>query len=835
MKSKVNRLIATILIIVMTASSLMACGETTTGDYVIKGEFYRMLIEKFNYYPLEASVEEMEEATNYDIEAQTMVDWSLLPETIALKNTEKYITREEAALACLNTLTIKKTGKIDEVKDAKLCDYPQEMADAVANGILEPENGYIDGKQKVTSEECVQMLNKTMIARTENVFEEDQGVVKYSDDCQVISDADVQELEENEFVVVGYEEADASVNGSEEIIDLSDDPSDEPQANTLLHTSNSGISNLVQVENVKTETFSVNVPKGFYEKYFKDCEIGKLITYTGLQMEAYNGGANNLTLSYNQGVINRRDPFVGRLKEVIDWSEKGACPMGWTSKEPCVTLVLEAINDMEKMANTEVSEVTKQLTGIEFEQVDKELSGFKITIKNNDTKTGVICTASKTFNVSENKYGNWRDATKHPKVTFTASIDNICFTTDQLQNFYKEGGTASLKVTCYTKESMELACGGLRLTPDSNRNGKFWSNLTNSRLTDGDGAKSVKVAKTTYVIGGTGLSIEIGVYLVIGIDGKISIELCQNGNGFEIAKAENGELTVTRLGTDSLNAEVNVNVNAELLANVSIKFFLIKKSIISGEVAGGMTINAVMSLYYQEGDTPELSSTGYGDPQEAEEARKQDEKIYFCVDVTVSPYVRGQVHKNNLIGEAADAFGYDISKWSFEFTADEGSFIQMPKFHFHFENGAFVEQCMLNHDESENKESGNDETFTLSMTKIILEEEGTGVVYIVDKPVSDKKIDKENGIKVKSKNKKVAKVTYNEENESIMVEAVAPGSTEIEVYVKKNKKSEKKYTQEFSVTVSEKAESAQLTSPVIQIVSTAWVQGETDLRLRQDD
>lgn len=832
MNKRINRLVAIILSIVMIMSSLMACGKREGDGYVVKGEFYRMIIEKFNYYPLEASVEEMEEADNYDIEAQTMVDWDLLPQKIAFKNTEKYITREEAALACLNTLTIKKTGKIGDAKDAELCDYPQEMVDAVANGIISLENGYIDGKQKITNEECIQMLNNTMIARTENVFEEDQGVVKYSDECHVISGSDIEELEENEFVVIGYEEADAYVNGTEETIDLSENLSEAPQTTSLLHVSGSSVSNLMQVNKVKTKTFTVNMPEPFFETHFKNCEVGKLICYTGYELPAYDPD-QKLTYNYGQGITNKVSPFSGRLKEITYWDEKGATPLGWTSKEPCVTLTIEAIDDVEKMASTEISEVTNQLTGIEFEQLETKFHGYKITVKNNSSKTGVICTATKTYEVKENKYGNWRDATKHPKATFTASIDNICFTTDKLENFYKKGGTATLKVTCDTKESIELECGGLRLAPDSNRNGKFWSNLTNSRLTDGKGAESIKVAKTSYKIPYTGLSIELGVYLVIGIDGKISIELCQNGNGFEISKANNGKVTVTRLGTDSLNAEVNVNANIELLANVSVKFFLIKKSIISGEVAGGFEINAIMSLYYQEKDKPELAATGYGDPQEAAVAYELDDKIYFCVDVAVSPYVRGEVHKNNVIGEAADRFGYDISKWKFEINADEGSFIQMPKFHFHFENGAFVDQCKLNHDK--NKESGNDETFTLSLTKMILEEEGAGVVYIVDKPVSDKKIKKENGIKVKSKDKNIAKVTYNKENDSIMVEAVSPGSTEIEVYVKKNKNSEKKYTQEFSITVSEKSQSTQADDLVVCVVAKAWVSSENILELRRDD
>ena len=72
-------------------------------------------------------------------------------------------------------------------------------------------------------------------------------------------------------------------------------------------------------------------------------------------------------------------------------------------------------------------------------------------------------------------------------------------------------------------------------------------------------------------------------------------------------------------------------------------------------------------------------------------------------------------------------------------------------------------------------------------------------------PISTKKISKKypSGIQVRVKDKTIAEAVYSEKTNNIVVSSLKPGSTEVEVYVQKNKKKGKEYMQTFSVTISE--------------------------------
>ena len=813
-KKIIMAVVSVVLVLAIAIGLVAVLFNANSEKYISKGQFYELLINNFNYYSLTHSKEKIAETPNYTLEAETMVQWDLLPENIATTNIDEPITREVAALACLNTLYIKKTGDVNSIKDADLCDYPQEMADALANGIITLDNGYLDAKEKLTRDDCLKMLESTLDAKAENKYQEDEGYSKISDSVLAFSGDDLLELAEDEFVVDGYEEADQNANAHYEDAKALAAMGNTSNVSSLVYTlSESSLSNVVNLNNeLKTTTFKVNIPKSFYKQHFKNCKEGQLVEYTGFafnQPLSYNG---SLTLDYRHQQIQKISPFAGKLVEVIDWEQRGTCPYGWTSTEPCVTLILEAIDDVEKMANTEVSGITRQVKNIDFEQLETSIGDFIVTISPNEDNTGIKCVATKQFELKENKYGNWRDATLHPVATFTATMDNIYFTTDQLQNFYKKSGTASLKVTCNTTESFLLESGGMRLTPDSNGNGKFWSNLTKSRFTDGKGAEEIKVAQLVPIkIPNTGLSIHIYVYLILGMDGKIEITFSQIGNGFEMTKAANGQIVVTPLeSVNTTKADANQNLNIELQAKIYINHAIVlRRSVVSGYIAGGVDINAQMTLYQKVKDKMNKEKTGYGDAQEASEAIKADKSLHYCVDISGKFYIRGGLLKTSpsnmnervtLVYAVVDLFGYDITNWTFDTrnTSKSG-----PHFHVHFEDGNFVDKCTIECDEQAdlNVDKSNNEEFALSSYKVHINDNMCGIVYITDSPISEKEIDKNNGIKVRSKNSNVAKVYYHEKNNSITIEAVSAGSTEVEVYIQKDKTSDKMYVQTFSVTI----------------------------------
>lgn len=781
-----KKFISWLLVITTLFSMFASCGKDDT-EYMIKGEFFNAFIKYMNYYPLNATAEEMENADNYDIEAQTMIDWELLPEDIAKKGLDNPIRKEEAVLACLNAMYFKKTGNIDDIKDAKLCKYPQEMADAVANGIVSLQNNYIDGRDKMTESEVEELLEATLKARTNNRFEEGEGEVTFDDGSVVFDAADIAD---DAFYIEGYEEANAAVDAkSESSVDESVSMSafEAAEVGDLLHNESTQpvISNTAAEEG----RFSVFVSEDTYNLMFAKCKIGQTVVYTGLQAYSPDNKKFELVNKPQYLPATAEQPFIGKLVEVIRTE-----PIPGAKRSVC--LVLESLEEVDRAASTKVKGVSYQIKDIKFEQLQQEVSGFKIDIKSKGT--GLDVTVNKTFKLSENKYFNWRDATQTIKATFSTSVDNIWLTLDKTENFFKKGGTGGFKVTCDIKEEFELESGGLRLAPDSNRNGKFWNNLTKSRFTDGAGAKSIKVAKFGYTIPNTPISGEIGVYLIIQMDGKITVALSQTGKGFEVVKEKNGQIRVSQLGENSLDkVEVNVNLRIafQVLAQVDLLFV---KDILSGSIEIGLQIAAMMGLYREQDNGEEtLEASGCGDPEEALGAQRLDDKMKFCVDVSFIGYIKGGLDKDNLIGKAAGKFGYDISNWKFEASTDP--------FGFHFEDGAFVSECTrgkkVNAEDAIEEE--NEDKFTLSSTKVHLDQGLCTIIYVTDSPVSDKVIKKNKGIKVKSKNTKVAKVYYIEETKAISIESVSPGSTEVEVYLQKNKKSEKQYTQTFSVTILE--------------------------------
>ena len=811
-KKIILAVVSVVLVLAIAIGLVAVLFNANSEKYISKGQFYELLINNFNYYSLTHSKEEIAETPNYTLEAETMVQWDLLPESIATTNIDEPITREVAALACLNTLYIKKTGDVNSIKDADLCDYPQEMADALANGIITLDNGYLDAKEKLSRDECVKLLELTQKAKCENKYEENAGSVKVADSAISFSGEDLLDLAEGEFVVEGYEEADDAANSEpvQQAEELSGSNYKANIVNLSWETGGAVCPDVIPLtDEIETIEFRVNVPKDFYNRVFKNCEVGQLVEYTGLvlldQQPVYNG---NVALDYQYQRIEKITPFAGKLKKVIDWEERGACPANWTSEKPCVTLVLEAIDDIDKMANKEVSNITHYVNNIEFDTQETEHYGFKITVSPNKTKTGVEVTATRQFDIKYSDYENWRDQTESPVVTLTATLKDIEITTNDLQNFYKKSGTAYFRVKCTTTESFELESAGMRLTPDSNRNGKFWSNLTNSRFTNGKGAKAIKVGdipiKLPY-----GFSIDVYVYLCIAMDGKITIAFEQIDNGFEMEKCENGEIKINKLkAVEKSEQEVAANLNIELKAEVFLNFKLVpRRSIVGGDLAGGIDIAAQMALYEQVDDEMRLDRTGYGDPEEAsrEIAAEKKYSVHYCVDVSATFYFRcgmikhsspkkGGEDKNNLLYVAADWFDYDITKWAYD-TRTNGD---GPRFHFHYENGGFVSECTIGNTEEVFKD---EDAFALSSYKVHINDNMCGIVYITDSPISEKEIDKNNGIKVRSKNSNVAKVYYHKKNNSITIEAVSAGSTEVEVYIQKDKTSDKMYVQTFSVTI----------------------------------
>lgn len=775
-----RRMVA-VLLVLCTLIGITACSGKAEESHMIKGEFYNLFLKSFNYYSVDGK--SFDETNDYNIEAQAIVDWKLLPEKEAFKGLNKAITKEEAALVCLNSVYIKKQGNADDIKDAKLCKNPQEMANAVATGIVSLDNGYINGKEKLSYQECQDMIENTMQAKINGNFEENQGTIDYAavENSISFSAADIDD--ESSFSVEGYPSGGSAEIESEEV--TSKDP---VKAAFLSHVN----SNKAEIENtaVINELFNVKIPKDLYNSKFSEAKVGDYIVYTG------NICLPKVTkLSYeNRNKMNTPgyfiEPFVGYLKSVTKVSEKE------------YNLLLSKPSDEEIMANTDVTQKTIKITNIDFEKKSLNLAGFNITVSPNESKDGVSVSASKTFKLSKNKYGNWRDQKADITASATASIENMTVTMDNFKHFFrKDNDYAYMKFSSDTTETFELKTGTLRRAPDSNRNGKFKSNLLSSRFTDGQGADSIKITKFTVTVPYTGISFDIGVYLTIQFDGRIKITFSQEGNGFALEKV-NGHVKFSALKAEKdKKAEVHTNLDIGVKTKMGINFLFVS-NVLSGYLTIGVDISAVFSAFTTENGKTTKTATGYYNYELA----KSDSKLKFCFDVCGRMYFSGGLENDNLIGKIIKKH-YDLSKLSFMIKSKKLSMS------LHIEETGIVPECTRKNAESsvendENKKAVSEGKFLLESTKLTVIDGTCNTIKITGMPISNKKISKKypSGIQVRVKDKTIAEAIYSEKTNSIVVSSLKPGSTEVEVYVQKNKKTGKEYMQTFSITISENSD-----------------------------
>ena len=484
------------------------------------------------------------------------------------------------------------------------------------------------------------------------------------------------------------------------------------------------------------------------------------------------------------------EPFVGYLKSVTKVSEKE------------YNLLLSKPSDEEIMANTDVTQKTIKITNIDFEKKSLNLAGFNITVSPNESKDGVSVSASKTFKLSKNKYGNWRDQKADITAAATASIENMTVTMDNFKHFFrKDNDYAYMKFSSDTTETFELKTGTLRRVPDSNRNGKFKSNLLSSRFTDGQGADSIKITKFTVTVPYTGISFDIGVYLTIQFDGRIKITFSQEGNGFALEKV-NGHVKFSALKAEKdKKAEVHTNLDIGVKTKVGINFLFVS-NVLSGYLTIGVDISAVFSAFTTENGKTTKTATGYYNYELA----KSDSKLKFCFDVCGRMYFSGGLENDNLIGKMIKKH-YDLSKLSFMIKSKKLSMS------LHIEETGIVPECTRKNADSsvendENKKAVSEGKFLLESTKLTVIDGTCNTIKITGMPISNKKISKKypSGIQVRVKDKTIAEAIYSEKTNSIVVSSLKPGSTEVEVYVQKNKKTGKEYMQTFSVTISENSD-----------------------------
>lgn len=771
-----KRIIATILVTVLTFGCLSSCANTSAAEKnMIKGEFFSLIMSEMNLYPIDSTWEEMQNSGNYDIEAESIVKWGILPEEMARKGLYSAVDKETVVLACLNSMFFKQTGNIDDIEDAKLCSYPQEMADAVATGIVElDKNNCINGKEKMSVEDCKAIINATLSCEADGHFKEGEGSFSY-------------DFGENSVVITPED-----LHGTERIIVekttaiKSEQLSNEIQAETKTLSFNKASISAETLANEETVIQTVKIPVSVFEGKMSNPQIGTIIVYDA------NLQQGNVYKENQQITVNSTDSFAGKIKSIKKDSTK-----------KYYICELYSLPDEEIMANTEANGITStaKKEQVKYKQLSTEVDGFKIAV-NYDNKNGgaISVDVEKTLTLKTEKYGNWRDVETHPEIKLHASIGNFQTDIDGIKHLFEKTDTTKetsvAKITYDMNKEFSLT-DSARFVPDSNYNRSAWKSIKASRFTDGAGAKSIKIAKLDVVIPNTGITVVFYLLLNISLDGRIDISISNNTCGFEVYK-KNGNVSVREIrGSKTQNTEIESQLSVGLELEATLNFTLVKNIIVYG-VSVICDIDAVIKTYYE--NEPLDSSGDHPDIAKADDVAAVNEKCGYILDINLKIRVTGNLKEKGTISNKKcllyKVLGSSKSaKLSFDKTFFEKSYHKEVNINLSEVNDA------VNNDQL----AISEKKFYLESSKLNMTDGTCDSIKITGMPISSEKIDKNyvNGIQVRVKNSEIAEAIYSAEGGCIIVSANKSGSTEIEVYVMKDKRTGKEYVQTFSVTISE--------------------------------
>lgn len=803
-----KRALSIILALLTILPTLVSCGNTT-GNRMITGEFYALFIERAGlYYVSEHSGEEV----GYDAEAQAMVDWGLRAEEEAFDNLYDPVTKETVITVCINNMYFTKEGDVNSFKDAKLCNNPQLMANAVATGIVELKNGYLDAKEKMTKEDCLKIIDMSLEIDSESHFEDGTGTVEYNygDEYAFFTGDDI---DPNDIEVYGYSneqyslESTASETTSEGLTQVSNTDA-APGVSLLAATSNSikpttltssatgrvdSNAQITTLENKSnaleatpladsdSERFTVNIPKRVFEETLKNPKVGDKIIYAPhiLAFREYQ-----YKYSYDERV---EKSFAGKLLSIQDNYFEYICEF-------------ERLDDAEILSGMEVKGYGKTIKTEELSDpiYEANVDGFSIAFEKIDN--GYRVTAEKTFEISQNEYNNWRDWKAEPKLTVSATITDFHVDVDGIKNLVSSSkkDKAILSLSYKTTQDANLEAGGLRLAPDSNRNGKFRSNISKSRFTSGAGAKSVKIGGIDIHLEEIGLTIPIRVYLEVSVDGKVHIGIEENKN-FSLVR-QNGQLKFKINSVKDTTTEVTGNIDAGLRAEVGINIALMRKSVVV--FYGKIGVNATVYSKVYEGET--LLDTGYADAEDLKHEHEVQIDMHFCLDI--SGYVYAEIglcegtSYGSFVADLLKLAGTDINILKFRVQSDSVSF-------FHLEDGLdfplyIVAECSRGDKLEVNSEG---EIKLDSYKENMLEKEQISV-SVLSIPMKERKFEDNGGFEITVKNEDIARVEYDESLNLLHIYALKEGSTEAEIKVVKTRRKWRKkatyYKQEISITVN---------------------------------
>lgn len=760
-----KRVLCISLSLLFVSQMITGCTFKKTDDtiYLTRGEFFAYFVYEYGLSSARYTSKEIQECKDGSVEAEIIAEWNYLPKDSASKNLKKSVDKETVVTVCANATFELKEGDPAKIKDADLLDNPQLIANAYESGFFELENGYFNGAKYMSFADCEAIVenakeytanfhyeaNTEITSTAEGVKEQDTSNYQ---DGDIVVEFFGDETEERSESAAAADEETTKIEGQTTGNAIKNTKSAQPIL-TELKTSNNSFKTapLATATNpfsrLEVDGFKASMSKKVFEENLGNPQIG-----TTVVLKKYNP-------IFISDIRKSECEIMGILTEKKENGEIYTC----TFKYP----------DFEKAAQDKnVERANGSLFGVEsFVKLETKVAGW--TLNFSYTGSSVKIDASKPFSVYKES-GNKADWRKQ-KVTVNAKagfeMSNFNLDINNIKSFASNKGSGYIKITCDTTSSASFS-SSLRYTPDNNRNGKFPSNWNNSRWTDNDakGAKRIKVAKFTPSLYGV-VGIEVNIYILLKFDGSISFVSSVDGGGVQFT-ANDGKISKTNLGKKENETKINANVHLRCGLDVSLKIFTFI-NVIKYDVGIDVDLCAIVNLYYEK----QLSKGGvFADNEGLNEYSAADDKFEYCIGILVTVTLTGKLQESG-VKMILDC----ISK------GDSLNFEkELCSFGFHFEDGNFVDKCTRGSEmEDELKKNHNDE-IELEEYKVVLETYTCTVISLTSIPSETMNLlDSKNSITVSSNDTDVCNVSYNKKTKQILVEAVAPGSTEIVIKAKK--------------------------------------------------
>lgn len=806
---KHTRIIAFFLAVVTLVTTLTACSrpgndEDPNKAYITKGVFYEMAMEMFNCYPVSNTTEELENATNYDLVAQVMIDWELQTEQEAKHGLDKTVTRQTVITTCIRNMYFVKEGDPSKIKDARKCDDPQAIANAVETGIVELENGYIAADRKMTYDDCLEIIEKSIEVDSNSTFESEA----------VDGDTGIEYAEDSDAVHLGCDDIDPTTI----IVYRNDEDAQAETDNVVadnsvpkvvpLGTDTDVSADIIDVKNSASEMY-FDIPANEFNKNRTAYSAGQKFTYSSNEKtlwtpdnpKAENGKEISEPISF-AGIVSRfevgRNGYMRIYYYELDEEDTGRQiekEEKENSKKDNSTGKYKGIN----LNNKTVIKAINKMTGGDSGALKKAGISIKAEGYKGD---GIEITASKQFKLTDMKYTGtqqWRNPEITPTVTASLALYKVGVKYNKIGGLLIPGSKSNsiFSVNASAHDKFSITSGELKYTPDCNGNGKFPSNWSRSRLTNADsgGAKRIKICKVP-IFGALMTGLYFTAYLSIKIDGTITIESTITGADFTI-KNQAGKKKVS-FNVPKPETIVSAQVQLQASLDLGVEFSVASKCIANAELKPTVLIYAEIKIKFGE-DVADVHCS----KDELEEFytanNDSKNKVATCFKIKGDFYVSAQVCNDySFLGRKLKKLGVTI----------EANTKSVELFNLHFDNGKITDAEVAGFEGYSDGVKYHQDNISISDYAVTVNNDEVKVINITGLPLSKGKIDKSwRGLRVDTEDKSGVEIEISKDYSKLYITPKKPGVYKCWLYINKKVGDGKfDYKNEFVVTVPEQGE-----------------------------